>query len=117
MDVLAFLGPHNLLDLVEDFARKRPDELLHMVKRGFDVPGSYEATSAWPKAVERAELRDGTLNVRVLFEVTYANPVDQQDVGLVAENLAGHTEDLAIEAVATGLEWRSVELAPFNVFR
>ena len=117
MDVLAFVGPHNLLDLLEDFARKRPDELLQIIKRDFDAPGSHEAKSAWPTVVERAELRDGKLNVRVRFEVTYANPVDEQDLGLAAENVAEHTEDLAIEAVATGVDWQTVELAPYNVFR
>ena len=43
MDVLVFLGAHNVLDLLEDYARKRPDELLHIIKRGFDDPGSHEA--------------------------------------------------------------------------
>ena len=54
------------------------------------------------------------LNVRVRFEVTYANPVDEQDGELTAENVAEHVEDLSIEAVATGLDWASVDLAPYG---
>ena len=117
MDILDFVRAENVLAVLEDFASKRPDELVQMIKRDFDVPGSHEARSAWPKSVERAELRDGTLNVRVRFEVSYANPVDEQDLGLAAENVAEHIEDLSIEAVATGLEWHSVELAPYGIFR
>ena len=55
--------------------------------------------------------------MRVRFEVSYANPVDEQDLGLAAENVAEHIEDLSIEAVATGLEWHSVELASYGIFR
>ena len=117
MDVLGFVGAHNLLDLLDDFARKRPDELLQMIKRDFDAPGSHEARSAWPKFVERADLKDGRLNVRVQFEVTYANPVDEQDPGLSAENVTEYTENLSIEAHATGLDWKGVELAPYGAFR
>jgi hypothetical protein len=117
MDILDFVRAQERPRRAEDFASKRPDELVQTIKRDFDVPGSHEARSAWPKSVERAELRDGTLNVRVRFEVSYANPVDEQDLGLAAENVAEHIEDLSIEAVATGLEWHSVELAPYGIFR
>ena len=100
--------------MVEDYAQKKPDELLQLIKREFDEPGSQEARKAWPKAVEKADLRGGVLNVRVKFEVTYANPVDAQDGELTAENVAEHVEDLSIEAVATGLDWVSVDLAPYG---
>ena len=112
MDVLGFAGGENVLQMVEDYAQKKPDELLQLIKREFDEPGSQEARKAWPKAVEKADLRGGVLNVRVKFEVTYANPVDEQDGELAAENVAEHVEDLSIEAVATGLDWVSVDLAP-----
>ena len=114
MDVLGFAGGENVLQMVEDYAQKKPDELLQLIKREFDEPGSQEALKAWPKAVEKADLRGGVLNVRVKFEVTYANPVDAQDGELTAENVAEHVEDLSIEAVTTGLDWVSVDLAPYG---
>jgi hypothetical protein len=112
VDVLGFIGGGTVLQMVEDYAQKEPDELLQLVKREFDEPGVQEVRKAWPKAVEKADLREGVLNVRVRFEVTYANPVDEQDGELIAENVAEHVEDLSIEAVATGLDWVSVDLAP-----
>jgi hypothetical protein len=114
MDVLRFVGADNVLQMVEDYAQKHPDELLQLIKREFDEPGSQEARKVWPRAVEKADLRNGRLNVRVEFEVTYANPVDEQDGNLAAENVTEHVEDLSIEAVATGLDWISVELAPLG---
>jgi hypothetical protein len=114
MDILGLVGAHNVLALLEDYSGKRPDELLELIKRSFDDPGSHEARRVWPKAIEKAEWRNGVLNVRVEFEVTYANPVDEQDQDLVAENVTEHTEDLSIEAVATGLDWTSVDLAPYG---
>jgi hypothetical protein len=116
VDVLAFVGADNVLQLLEDYAQQRPDELLQLIKRDFDDPGSQEARRVWPRAVEKADLRNGTLNVRVEFEVTYANPVDEQDGDLAAENVTEHVEDLSIEASATGLEWKSVDLAPHGAF-
>jgi len=111
VDVLDFVGADNVLQLLEDYAHQRPDELLQLIKRDFDDPGSQEARKVWPKAVEKADFRNGTLNVRVELEVTYANPVDEQELGLAAENVTEHVEDLSIEAVATGLDWISVDLA------
>jgi hypothetical protein len=71
-----------------------------------------------PLAEGRQEggLRRGTLNVRVEFEVTYGNPVDEQDQDLAAENVTEYIEDLSIEAFATGLDWTSVDLAPHGAF-
>jgi hypothetical protein len=117
VDVLGLAGAQNVLQMVEDYAQKEPDELLQLIKREFDEPGLQEARKVWPKAVEKADLRDGVLNVRVQFEVTYANPVDKQDGELTAENVTEHVENLSIEAVATGLDWVSVDLAPYGPFR
>ena len=38
-------------------------------------------------------------------------------LGLAAETVAERTEDLSIEAVATGFDWKTVELAPYGIFR
>ena len=70
MDVLGFAGAENVFQMVEDYAQKEPDELLQLVKREFDEPDLQEARKAWPKAVEKVDLREGVLNVRVQFEVT-----------------------------------------------
>ena len=73
--------------MVEDYAQKEPDELLQLIKREVEAPGLQEARKAWPKAVEKTDLRDGVLTVHVQFEIAYANPVDEQVGDLIAENV------------------------------
>jgi PIN domain-containing protein len=89
----------DVCELLEQWAGKSSQEALELVAAEFDVGGEQEATHVWPRSVEKFELRGGAIFARVEFGVDYANPVDESDTELSAENVAETVIDLKIEDV------------------
>jgi hypothetical protein len=94
-EVHPILG-EDVLELLESWARSSGEAALELVADEFDVGGEQEARRTWPRSVEKFELGGDAIFARVEFGVDYANPVDETDTELSAENVAEVTLDLKI---------------------
>lgn len=86
----------DVLELLGSWARSSGEAALELVAEEFDVGGEQEARRTWPRSVEKFELVGDAIFARVEFGVDYANPVDETDTELSAENVAEVIIDLKI---------------------
>lgn len=87
----------DVCELLGRWAGESSQVALELVGAEFDIGGEQEATHVWPQTVEKFELRGNDIFARVQFSVDYANPVDESDTDLSAENVAETVIDLKIE--------------------
>lgn len=87
-----------ILALLESWVDGNPLGARTIVSEDFDAPGEQEATAVRPRKVERFRFESESIYVRAEFRVDYANPIDEEDRELLAENVAEHIVDLRIEA-------------------
>ncbi len=95
---IAQIGEEQLVDLLDGWLEAGGDAARDTVAESFDVSGEQEARSVRPSAVEKFYFKEGALFLRAEFSIDYANPVDEEDRELSAENVAEHLVDLRIEA-------------------
>ena len=98
VDALEPLDNDQILDFLESWAEADGEAACDVVAETFDVAGQQEARAANPKAVEKFYFKDGALFVRAEFAVDYANPVDDEDRDMSAENVTDHVLDLRVES-------------------
>jgi hypothetical protein len=84
-------------ELLGQWVSESSQEALDLVAEAFDIGGEQKAIRVWPRSVEKFELRGSNIFARVEFDVDYANPVDESDTELSAENVAETVIDLKIE--------------------
>lgn len=87
-----------LLELLDAWLEQGGEAALDVVAESFDVAGEQEARAVQTRAVEKFYFKDGDLFLRAEFTVDYANPVDEEDRELSAENVAEHVVDLRVES-------------------
>jgi PIN domain len=98
VDEVAQIGELQLLELLDAWLDRGGEAAFDVVAESFDVSGQQEARAVQSRAVEKFYFKDGDLFLRAEFTVDYANPVDEEDRELSAENVAEHIVDLRIEA-------------------
>jgi hypothetical protein len=86
-----------ILALLESWVEGNPLGAREVVSEDFDAPGEQEATAVRPREIERFRFENESVYVRAEFRVDYANPVDEEDRELSAENVTEHVVDLRIE--------------------
>lgn len=98
VDALEPVDNDQVLAFVESWAEADGEAACNVVAETFDVVGQQEARAATPNSVEKFYFKKGALYVRVEFTVDYANPVDDEDLYMSAENVTDHVADLRIES-------------------
>jgi hypothetical protein len=98
VDALEPLDNDQVLGLLESWAEADGEAVCDVVAETFDVAGQQEARAANPKAVEKFYFKEGALYVRAEFMIDYANPVDDEDRDMSAENVTDHVLDLRVES-------------------
>ncbi|MDQ2761474.1 MAG: hypothetical protein M3Y17_13905 [Actinomycetota bacterium] len=117
-ELLAFLGEDAIIHAIEDWAAAHPDDFLSAIGSGFDVARERRAVRARavrakPDAVRQIELRDGKLFASVDFEITYKNPIDDEDRDMSAENIVRHPFEIQLdEPVVSSFEFGDFDIAP-----
>jgi len=102
-----------IFGLLDTWADDHPGETLALVADGFDAAGQQEARAARPTGVSKFAFSGDDVYARAEFAVDYANPVDEDDHELSAENIAEHVVDLRlVDPNLDELELESVDLAP-----
>ncbi len=87
-----------ILALLESWVDSNPVGARAIVSDDFDIPGEQEAITVRPREVDRFRFENESVYVRVEFLIDYANPIDEEDRELSAENVGEHVVDLRIEA-------------------
>jgi hypothetical protein len=98
IDALEPLDNDQVLGLLESWAEANGEAACDVVAEAFDVSGQQEARAANPKTVEKFYFKEDALYVRAEFTVDYANPVDDEDLYMSAENVTDHVLDLRVES-------------------
>jgi hypothetical protein len=98
IDALEPLDNEQVLAFLERWAEADGEAACEVVAETFDVGGQQEARAATPNAVRKFYFKEGALYVRAEFTVDYANPVDDEDMYMSAENVVDHLTDLRVEA-------------------
>ncbi len=98
VDEVSQIEEVQLLELLDAWLDRGGEVAFDVVAESFDVSGQQEARAVQSQAVEKFYFKDGNLYLRAEFTVDYANPVDEEDRELSAENITEHVVDLRIEA-------------------
>lgn len=97
VDELQQVNADEVLALLESWTEREGNAALEVVAESFDVAGEQKAVAVNPREVEKFYFKDGALYLRARFSIDYANPVDEEDRELSAENVAEHVLDLRVE--------------------
>lgn len=80
------IGNESVCALLQGWAESNPEACRDLIADSFDIPGQQRATAANPVEVEKFQFQDGALFARVEFSIDYANPVDEEDRYMSADN-------------------------------
>jgi len=109
----SFLGDDAIIAAIETWAEDHSDEFMSAIGDAFDVGGQQLAVRAKPVGIKRVDLVDGQIEAHVTFDITYRNPIDDEDLDMSAENITDYTVPVTLEApVVRSFEYHDLVVTP-----